>query len=347
VERILMTVAAVPEATSEILIGRGFPDPLLPERSQRRTAAIFSQRGANAVAQRVFDAVGTGPLMHLPDRDEAKTMAVVEKAYRWLAEVPLGRHDTVVGVGGGAATDLAGFVAATWLRGVESVMVPTTMLGAVDAAIGGKTGINLEGKNLVGAFHLPSRVIVDLDVLEAIPTSLRLEGIAEALKAGLIADPGLVELFARHGAAAPLDQVVTRSIKVKADVAGADYREDGRRAILNFGHTIGHGVEMAAGMPHGMAVAVGMVAAGAVSAARYGFPAQWLTDLIFELGLPVSAFGVSPESVLSFVGKDKKRTAEGTRMVLLRSVGDPVVDLVDDAEIDLGLAAVGIGGRSG
>jgi 3-dehydroquinate synthetase len=341
-----MNVPAMPEATSEILIGRGFPDPFLPDRSNRKTTAIFSQQGAAAVAQRVFDAVGTGPLMYLPDRDDAKTMAVVEKAYRWLAEVPLGRQDTIVGVGGGAATDMAGFVAATWLRGVESVMVPTTLLGAVDAAVGGKTGINLAGKNLVGAFHLPSRVIVDLNVMEMVPTTLRLEGVAEALKAGLVGDPVLVELFERHGAAAPLEDVVTRSIRVKAEVVGADFREDGRRAILNFGHTIGHGVEMAAGMPHGMAVAVGMVAAGAISGARYGFPSQWLTNVIFSLGLPVSAFGVSHDSVLGYVGRDKKRSADGTRMVLLRSVGDPVVDLVDDAEIDLGLAAVGIG-RSG
>ena len=336
----------MPEMTSEILVGRGFPDPFLPERRHRRTAAILSQHGAAPVAQRVVDAVGTAPLMFLPDRDEAKTMSAVEEAYRWLAEVPLGRHDTIIGVGGGAATDMAGFVAATWLRGVESVMVPTTMLGAVDAAIGGKTGINLAGKNLVGAFHLPSRVIVDLDVMETVPASLRLEGLAEALKAGLVADPILVKLFERHGTSAPLDDVVTRSIKVKANVVGEDFREDGRRAILNFGHTIGHGVEMAAGMPHGMAVAVGMVAAGTISAARYGFPAQWLTDLIFSLGLPVSAFGVSHDSVLGFIGRDKKRTADGSRMVLLRAVGDPVVDQVDDAEIDLGLAAVGIG-RSG
>ena len=341
-----MTVPAMPEATSEILIGRGFPDPFLPDRNYRKVAAIFSQQGASQVARRVSDAVGTGPLMYLPDRDEAKTMEVVEKAYRWLAEVPLGRHDTIVGVGGGAATDMAGFVAATWLRGVESVMVPTTMLGAVDAAIGGKTGINLEGKNLVGAFHLPSRVIVDLDVMDRVPANLRLEGLAEALKAGLVGDPVLVELFERHGASAPLQDVVTRSIKVKAEVVGLDFREDGRRAILNFGHTIGHGVEMATGMPHGMAVAIGMVAAGAVSAARYGFPAQWLTDIVFSLGLPVSAFGVSHDTVLGFVSRDKKRTADGTRMVLLRSVGDPVVEQVDDAEIELGLAAIGIG-RSG
>ena len=341
-----MTVPAMPEVTSEIVIGRGFPDPLLPDRSHRRTAAIFAQQGAAAVAQRVFDAIGTGPLMYLPDRDEAKTMATVERAYRWLAQVPLGRHDTIIGVGGGAATDLAGFVAATWLRGIESVMVPTTLLGAVDAAIGGKTGINLAGKNLVGAFHLPSRVVVDLDVMESVPTTLRLEGIAEALKAGLVADPVLVGLFERHGAAAALEEVVTRSIRVKAAVVGGDFREDGRRAILNFGHTIGHGVEMAAGMPHGMAVAIGMVAAGAISAARYGFPARWLTDVIFSLGLPVSTFGVSHDAVLGFVGRDKKRSPDGTRMVLLRTVGDPVVDLVDDAEIDLGLSAVGIGRSS-
>ena len=344
-ERLLMTVPAMPE-TSEILVGRGFPDPLLPKRGRRRTAAVFTQPGAADVAQRVLTASDPALLMQLPDRDEAKTLEVVESAYRWLSEVPIGRNDTIVGVGGGAVTDTAGFVAATWLRGVESVMVPTTLLGAVDAAIGGKTGINLAGKNLVGAFHLPSRVIIDLDVMDTIPGHLRLEGLAEALKAGLVADLGLVEVFERHGASAPLDEVVIRSIKVKADVVGGDYREEGRRAILNFGHTVGHGVEMAAGMPHGLAVAIGMAAAGAVSAARYGFPGQWLTDLIFSLGLPVSAFGVSRDSVLGFVERDKKRTMEGIRMVLLRAVGEPVIDFVDKAELDMALAAVGIG-RSG
>ena len=155
-ERILMTVPAVPEMTSEILIGRGFPDPFLPERTQPRIRSNPLPARARRLRPACLRRGRDWPVMYLPDRDEAKTMAVIEKAYRWLAEVPLGRHDTIVGVGGGAATDMAGFVAATWLRGVESVMVPTTMLGAVDAAIGGKTGINLEGKNLVGAFHLPS-----------------------------------------------------------------------------------------------------------------------------------------------------------------------------------------------
>ena len=174
-ERILITVSELPDSTSEVVIGRGFPDPLLPVSSYRRTTAVFTQPGAAKVAQRVSDAVGAAPLMHLPDRDEAKSLAEVEKAYQWLAEIPVGRHDTIVGVGGGAVTDMAGFVAATWLRGIEAVMVPTTLLAAVDAAIGGKTGINFAGKNLVGAFHLPSRVIIDLDVLDRVPGTLRLE----------------------------------------------------------------------------------------------------------------------------------------------------------------------------
>ncbi len=131
-----------------------------------------------------------------------------------------------------------------------------------------------------------------------------------------------------------MEDVVTRQSRSRPTSSVPTTGRTDARAILNFGHTIGHGVEMAAGMPHGLAVAVGMVAAGAVSAARYGFPSQWLTDLIFSLGLPVSAFGVSRESVLGFVGRDKKRTADGIRMVLLRAVGDPVVDFVDDAEID-------------
>jgi 3-dehydroquinate synthase len=341
-DRLLITAAATPSTTSEILIGRGFPEPFLPERGYRRVAAIFTQPGADSVARRVVEAVGTGLLMELPDRDEAKSLTVVEKAYQWLAEAPIGRHDTIIGVGGGAVTDMAGFVAATWLRGIESVMVPTTLLGAVDAAIGGKTGINLAGKNLVGAFHLPSRVIVDLDVLDAVPLNLRLEGLAEALKTGLIADPELVALFERHGASAPLDQVVKRSIRVKADVVSDDFREGGRRAILNFGHTIGHGVEIAGNLPHGLAVAVGMVAAGAVSASRFGFPSQWLIDLVASLGLPVAAPGLKLQAVLDLIGRDKKRTAEGVRMVLLRAVADPVVEIVTEGELAKGLAAVGI-----
>jgi 3-dehydroquinate synthetase len=281
------------------------------------------------------------PIRVVPDREEAKSLEIAGELYQWLAELEVGRHDTIVGVGGGALTDIAGFVAATWLRGIESVLVPTTLVGAVDAAIGGKTGINVLGKNLVGAFWSPSRVIVNLDVLERIPAELRREGMAEALKAGLIGDAELVAVLERHGFEAPLETVVTRAVAVKAEVVTEDFREGGRRAVLNFGHTIGHAVERITGMPHGHAVAVGMVAASAVSARRYGFPHEWLTSLIFAMGLPVAVAGSSSHALRALIGLDKKRTEEGIRMVLLRGIADPVVEPVSWEEIDVGLVAIG------
>lgn len=341
-ERFLIKTHGHP-AESEILIQRGLPDALLPNRDSRRRVAIFTQAGAADVARKVSNLLDGAPIMELPDREGAKSMETAQMAYDWLARLELGRHDSIVGVGGGAVTDLAGFVGATWLRGVEVALVPTTLLGAVDASIGGKTGINLAGKNLVGAFHLPSRVVIDLDVLDRLPVGLRLEGTSEALKAGLIGDPALVELYERHGAAAPLDEVVPRAIAVKTDVVNGDFREDGRRAILNFGHTIGHAVEIVGLMPHGHAVAVGMVAAGQVSSTRYGFPHLWLRDLIVGLGLPVSATGISHEAVYELINRDKKRVAERAQMVLLRALGDPVVEMVTRRELESGLEAIGIG----
>ena len=330
------------DPTTEILIGNGIPEPLLPDRSGRERAVIFTQPGALRTAAAISSLID-GPVLELPDRDEAKSLRSLGEAYHWLAANQVGRHDTIVGVGGGAVTDLAGFAAATWLRGIEVVHVPTTLLGALDAAIGGKTGINLEGKNLVGAFHPPTRVVIDLDLLASLPEELRLEGVAEALKAGLVADPALVDLFTRRGSQADLREMVERSVRVKVEVVEEDFREQGRRAILNFGHTIGHGIEIAGAMPHGLAVAVGMVAEGAISAIRFGFPARWLTDLIFSLGLPVASAGPSSQTVLDLIAHDKKRTSDGVRVVLLRAVADPVLEVVSEDELRMGLTAVGIG----
>jgi 3-dehydroquinate synthase len=327
---------------TEILIGDGWPDPILPPRSEREKAVVITQPGAALVAAEVAARLAA-PLLEVPDRDQAKTMAGLNKVYEWLAENRVGRHDTIVAVGGGAVTDLAGFAAATWLRGIEVVHLPTTLLAAVDASIGGKTGINLAGKNLVGAFHHPTRVVIDLGTLASLPSQLRLEGIAEALKAGLVGDPRLVELFAAQGAEADLEEVVTRAVAVKVEIAGSDLRDEGRRTVLNFGHTIGHAVEFTAGLSHGPAISVGMVAAGSISALRYGFPAPWLADLIFSLGLPVSVTGLSAPAIMDLVQRDKKRTAQGVRMVLLQAVGVPVVEVVPADQLGHGLAAVGIG----
>ena len=327
---------------AEVLVGRAL-DERLPERPDRERVAILTQPGAAANVAGEIAAQLSGvrtTLIELPDREAAK-LDVVGNVYDQLADFNLGRHDSVLGVGGGALTDVAGFVAATWLRGVESVLVPTTLLAAVDAAIGGKTGINRRGKNLVGAFWHPSRVIVDLDILDDLPGPLKLEGSAEIIKAGFIADPKIIEAYAESGSDAPLDVVVPRAVAVKTDVVTADFRESGRRALLNFGHTIGHAVELLAPLPHGFAVSVGMVAAGIVSSRRYGFDVEWLTDLLFTTGLPVAAAGVSKAAALELIERDKKRSAEGIRMVLLRSIGDPVIEVVSSDEVAAGLDAVG------
>lgn len=331
---------------SEILVGRdNLATALLPERPDREQVAVLSQPGAAEVAGRVVDGMA-GVGIHtttLPDRDDAKTLATAEHIYEWLAEVDIGRHDTIVGVGGGAATDLAGFVAATYLRGVEAVYVPTTLLGAVDAAIGGKTGINLGGKNLVGVFAHPRRVVVDLDVLDALPDDLRREGMAEAVKTGLIGDPALFSHIESKGLQASLDVVVPRAIAVKVAVVNDDFREAGRRAILNYGHTIGHAVELAAGWPHGDAVAVGMVAAGHIGEELERFDAASRQQRVIDrLGLPVRAENIDSQTVRELLARDKKRDRSGMRMVLLRTIGDPVVRPVPAGEIQRGLASIGI-----
>lgn len=333
-ERILI------DGASEILVGAGMPSPLLPERAGRTKAAVICQPGSRPVAERLIRELPAGALLEAPDRDEAKTMTVLAGVYQWLADQDIGRYDAIVGVGGGAVTDLAGFAAATWLRGIEWASVPTTLLGAVDAAIGGKTGINLAGKNLVGAFWHPARVIIDLEVLEELPQELITEGSAEAIKAGFIADPELVDEYEQHGAAADLAVVVPRAVAVKAAVVGEDFREGGRRAILNFGHTLGHGIEVVADMPHGHAVAVGMVAAAEVSHRRHGFDAARLRRILEGMGLPTRVEGVDTAAVLDLVARDKKKTSEGIRMVLLREVAQPVVEVVSPDELEYAARAV-------
>lgn len=255
----------------------------------------------------------------------------------------MGRGDTVLGVGGGALTDVAGFVAATYLRGVEAVFVPTTLLAAVDAAIGGKTAVNVDGKNLVGVFQHPARVVIDLDVLAALPDPLVREGSAEALKAGYIGDPGLVALYERDGLSATLDEVVNRAVAVKVDVVSADFTEQGRRAVLNYGHTVGHAIEAAAGIPHGEAVAIGMAAAAWLSEHVAGFDgAAEQRALIASLGLPVTAPPLDIERVEALMAMDKKRDDTGLRFVVLEAVGRPAVVHVDPTTVRAALTSIGL-----
>lgn len=338
-----LTVAGL----TEVVIDQGLPASILPERDGRARVAILTQPGPTDLAidvSRLLESEGLKcEVIGLPDREEAKTLEVAASVYEALARFGLGRQDTIVAVGGGTVTDLAGYVAGTWLRGVEVVHVPTTLLGAVDASIGGKTGVNVGGKNLVGVFWHPSRVLIDIDQLGRLPAFLIREGMAEAYKAGLIGDPELAELIGESAMAAPLDQVVERAVRVKARIVDADTTEQGVRAFLNFGHTIGHAIEYASALSHGESVGLGMVGAAAVSAKLVGFTEmESVVSAVSHLGLPVRVDGLELARVLDLLNRDKKRDSVGLRMVLLEEIGQATLVHVDEASVDLGLAAIGL-----
>ncbi len=332
---------------TEVIIGEGLPRDLLPERSDRQRVAVLTQPGATkyalGIAQQLKDEGLAIEVVGLPDREEAKTLDVAETVYETLARLGLSRHDTVLGVGGGSVTDLAGFVAGTWLRGVEVVHVPTTLLGAIDASIGGKSGVNLAGKNLVGVFWHPSRVVVDVGIMKALPVALLREGLVEAMKVGLIGDPGLFGAIEDRGTDVNLEDVVRRAVAVKARIVAEDERELGVRALLNLGHTIGHAIEFASPLSHGESVGIGLVAAARVSEAKLGFmETRRVTGCIEGLGLPVEVDGLDRQRVMDLLRHDKKRDGQGIRMVLLMEIGQAVVRHVDGDDIDLGLSAVGL-----
>lgn len=332
---------------TEIIIDSRLFNPILPHRETRTRVAILTQPAPTDIALRQardLEASGlTVEVVGLPDREAAKTLEVASSVYEVLAKMGLGRHDTILGVGGGSVSDLAGFVAGTWMRGVESVLLPTTVLGAVDASIGGKTGINVAGKNLVGVFWHPTRVVIDTAQLSRLPSSLIRDGMAEIYKAGLVGNPELAVLISQNGIDTKLADVVPLAVSVKAEVVAADEREMGIRAYLNLGHTIGHALEFASTLTHGEAVALGMVSAARLSAQRLGFEHEAAVQhTLSELGLPTSTTGMNRERVIDLLHRDKKRDASGLRMVLLHDIGQPTLEHVTAEDIEEGLAAIGL-----
>jgi 3-dehydroquinate synthase len=273
--------------------------------------------------------------VEVPDAEDGKALAVAGFCWEVCGRVGLTRGDVVVSFGGGAVTDLAGFVAATWMRGVRVVHVPTTLLAMVDAAVGGKTGINTAaGKNLVGAFHEPSAVLADLAVLDTLPAAELVAGSAEVVKTGFIADPVILERIEADPAAAldpagpVLPELVERSIRVKADVVAADLRESHLREILNYGHTLGHAIERREDYRwrHGAAVSVGLVFAAELARAAGRLDdatADRHRTVLTSLGLPVTyAADALPELVESMRG-DKKARAGTLRFVVLDGLAKP------------------------
>ena len=290
--------------------------------------------------------------------EASKNVATYADAVSRLARMGLTRDGALFALGGGVVGDLGGFVAATYMRGIDLVMLPTSLLAMVDSAVGGKTGLDLpEGKNLVGAFVRPLMVAADPGWLRTLPEAEVSNGLAEVVKMGLLAGGRFFEDLdlipsARSGGAGALRALILHSIRFKAEVVAEDEREGGRRAILNYGHTIGHALEAAAdfALPHGSAVAAGMVAEAAISRARFGTDLTALHEHLLEAaGLPSRSPGVDAEAALLAMSRDKKRSAtnggakgEAThRFVLLRDVGLPVYGVpVGDAEAREAIGAI-------
>ncbi len=353
-----VTVQVRAEHDYDVLIGSGLLDRL-PALVGDGVARVFlmhppalAEQSA-AVAGRLTAAgyeVRTHPL---PDAEQAKTVETAAGCWAALGQDAFTRTDVVIGLGGGATTDLAGFVAATWLRGVRVIQIPTTVLAILDAAVGGKTGINPdEGKNLVGAFHSPGAVVCDLEWLRTLPEADLRAGMAEVVKCGFIADPRILELVEADPAAAMnpagpvLAELIRRAVQVKADVVSADLKESSLREVLNYGHTFAHAVEHYEKYRwrHGEAVAVGMVFVAEL-AHRAGLIGLALLqrhrDVLTALGLPTRYRPGVWEELRTAMGRDKKTRGATLRFVVLEGLARPT-RLVgpDPALLDAAYAAI-------
>lgn len=328
------------DSAYDVVIGTGLLGelPVLLGSGVERVLVIHPRalRAAGEVMRDVLGAQGLSAFVaEVPDAEEAKSAEIASSLWAVLGKSGFTRSDAIVGVGGGTVTDLAGFVAATWLRGITVVHVPTTLLAMVDAAVGGKTGINTaEGKNLVGAFHPPAGVLCDLATLETLPQNDFVSGMAEVIKCGFIADPAILDLVEKDPDAATrcdgpaVRELIERSIAVKARVVTEDLKESGLREILNYGHTFGHAIEQVEGYTwrHGAAVSVGMV-----YAAELARLARRLDDdvvkrhrsILASVGLPTSYRGDRWAELFEAMKRDKKSRGSLLRFVVLDAVADP------------------------
>ncbi len=311
-----------------------------------RVAVIYGEPLAEA-ALTVSQLVGSENVavlsIEVPAGEAAKTPEVLVECWRALAQAGFTRADLIIGVGGGATTDLAGFVAASWLRGVPYLSIPTTVLAMVDAAVGGKTGIDLpEGKNLVGAFHEPKAVLADLDLLRTLPDREVSSGLAEVVKAGFVRDGRILELIrenpadARDVGSARHAELIRRAVQFKADVVAADLREATSvgtrigRELLNYGHTLGHAIEAWENyqLRHGESVSLGMVFAAHLSRRLLGLPDAAVADTrdhLEMLGLPTSYSRAPWDELRTLMARDKKTRGSALRFVGLRRFGEPMM----------------------
>lgn len=287
----------------------------------------------------------------VPDGEEAKSLEVAAELYNAALDAGIERRAAIIALGGGVVGDVAGFIAATWLRGVPFIQLPTTLLAQVDSSVGGKVAVNHPGgKNLIGAFYQPRVVLADTDTLATLPPREIRAGLAEVIKYGVIADADFFAYLEEHleqaltGDRGVLENIILRCCALKAEVVAGDERESGRRAILNFGHTVGHAVEAVTGFNtyrHGEAVAMGMVAASRIATRRGMFTqaeTSRLVHLLKRAGLPVELPTLDQAAFRKALGHDKKIARGQLRMVLPEKLGQVRITPINIEEI---MAAVG------
>ncbi|WOC14215.1 3-dehydroquinate synthase [Gordonia sp. MP11Mi] len=359
-----VTVAVRAAAPYDVTIGRGLLDDVATAAKgadritivYQPTLAQTAEQIREYLAERGFDA----HRVEIPDAEAGKDLSVASFCWEVFGRIGMMRNDKVISLGGGAATDLAGFAAATWMRGIGVIHVPTTLLAMVDAAVGGKTGINTDaGKNLVGSFHEPDAVLIDLATLETVPHNEIVSGLAEVIKTGFIADPVILDLIEADPEAAldpkgdVLPELIRRSVQVKADVVSADLKESSLREILNYGHTLGHAIERREQYKwrHGAAVSVGMVFAAELSrlAGRLDDETADRHRTILELvGLPTSYDSDALNALLKTMAGDKKNRSGMLRFVVLDGLAKPGrLEAPDPSLIAAAYSAIAGGTQSG
>lgn len=328
-------------------VGRNLLGEIVESTSQSMRVAVIHPGALRASAELIKSELESAGrvvvLLEVPEAEDAKTPAVLEFCWNALGSSGFTRSDMLIGLGGGATTDLAGFVAATWLRGISWIAVPTTLLGMVDASVGGKTGINTDaGKNLVGAFHSPRGVFVDLNSLETLPENDLRAGLAEVAKVGLTSDPSILTTITEQPAkiidphSAELESLILRAIAVKAKVVTHDFTEQGGsgsnigREVLNYGHTFGHAVEKFENYRwrHGAAVSVGIMYVAELSNIAGRLSDQDLDrhrEVLEVIGLPVTYPAGRWDSLYSTMLLDKKARGSLLRFIILDSIGSPAI----------------------
>lgn len=341
------TVNVSAERSYAVVIGRDLLAEVVPLAEGATRAAIIHQPSVRDVARRVGRVLEEAGIqvvaVEVPDAEGSKTVDVAERCWSALGAAGFTRNDVIIGVGGGAVTDLAGFIAATWLRGVRCIVVPTSVLAMVDAAIGGKTGINTrEGKNLVGVFSSPVGVLCDVSTLDDLPRAEIVSGMAEVVKVGLTSDATIVaDLLDRTSEALDptgemLPDLIRRAVQVKADVVGHDFREVGGadgsigREVLNYGHTLGHAIERCEDYTwrHGNAVAVGLMFAGQLAYLGGRLDATGVEthrEILDAVGLPRTYRRDAWPSLLEAMSLDKKSRGSTLRFVVLDGLQNPMI----------------------